>query len=203
MNVVQRFRYRVQDNETTEEVAHRLAVGCSPGMIIAVKGDYYRVLHIKPVIVRKTTADSFNGSPVAVVEDPTTIPPAKPKPSPLMTQGVKAVEAQATMNGSSVTLTAALTVASVEKAAEAPAKRPSRPPAAAPVVQIGQRWRPKDPRRKAAFTVVEVGSDYAVTDDNRSIQLARFSRYQLVCSADSLPFAPEVPEGAPLDPELP
>lgn len=43
---------------------------------------------------------------------------------------------------------------------------------------VGERWKPKDPRRKTSFTVKEVFADHILTDDGRTIQLARFSRYE-------------------------
>jgi hypothetical protein len=42
---------------------------------------------------------------------------------------------------------------------------------------VGERWRPKDPRRIASFTVKEIQGDVVLTDDGRSIALNRFSRY--------------------------
>jgi hypothetical protein len=51
--------------------------------------------------------------------------------------------------------------------------------------QVGERWKPKDPRRIASFVVVAVEDDYALTDDNRKIQLARFPRYERVSEAPS------------------
>lgn len=46
--------------------------------------------------------------------------------------------------------------------------------------RVGERWKPKDPRRIADFTVVAIEGDQAVTDDGRRIQLARFKRYEQV-----------------------
>lgn len=43
---------------------------------------------------------------------------------------------------------------------------------------VGQVWKPKDPRRKGTFTVVELDGDEVVTDDGRRIQLSRFNRYE-------------------------
>jgi hypothetical protein len=68
---------------------------------------------------------------------------------------------------------------------EAPAKEdaPASKRREAPSVvmpQVGERWKPRDPRRIASFTVVAVESDHVVTDDGRHIQLARFPRYEKV-----------------------
>lgn len=54
-------------------------------------------------------------------------------------------------------------------------KSERRPSASTPVV--GERWRPKDPRRLASFVVTEVTEDSVLTDDGRSIALNRFGRY--------------------------
>lgn len=54
-----------------------------------------------------------------------------------------------------------------------------------PNPQVGERWKPKDPRRIASFLVVKVEADHVVTDDGRTIQLARFHRYKRVASASS------------------
>ncbi len=61
-------------------------------------------------------------------------------------------------------------------------RRPSQP-AVAP--QVGEQWKPKDPRRIASFLVVVVEADHVVTDDGRKIQLARFHRYERVTTAAS------------------
>lgn len=45
---------------------------------------------------------------------------------------------------------------------------------------VGETWKPKDPRRKTSFTVVEVDEDSVLTDDGRRIQLARFHRYERI-----------------------
>lgn len=45
---------------------------------------------------------------------------------------------------------------------------------------VGETWRPKDPRRKASFIVLAVEDGLVKTDDGRSIQLARFNRYERV-----------------------
>jgi len=46
--------------------------------------------------------------------------------------------------------------------------------------RVGERWKPKDPRRIADFTVTAIEGDHAVTDDGRRIQLARFKRYERI-----------------------
>jgi len=46
--------------------------------------------------------------------------------------------------------------------------------------QVGETWRPKDPRRKASFIVLAVEEGHVVTDDGRRIQLTRFKRYERV-----------------------
>ena len=46
--------------------------------------------------------------------------------------------------------------------------------------QIGETWRPKDPRRKASFIVLAVEEGHVVTNDGRRIQLTRFKRYERV-----------------------
>lgn len=71
--------------------------------------------------------------------------------------------------------------AKVERASEPPPseRRLSQPPGP----QVGEQWRPKDPRRIASFTVVAVNADHVVTDDGRKIQLARFPKYTRVAAA--------------------
>jgi hypothetical protein len=54
-----------------------------------------------------------------------------------------------------------------------------------PAPQVGERWRPKDPRRKADFVITAIEDDHVVTNDGRRIQLARFRRYELVPSSES------------------
>ena len=46
--------------------------------------------------------------------------------------------------------------------------------------QVGETWRPRDPRRKASFIVIAVEEDHVKTNDGRRIQLARFKRYERV-----------------------
>jgi hypothetical protein len=51
--------------------------------------------------------------------------------------------------------------------------------------QVGETWKPKDPRRIASFVIVSVEADHVVTDDGRTIQLARFLRYERLKEASS------------------
>lgn len=51
--------------------------------------------------------------------------------------------------------------------------------------QVGERWRPRDPRRIKSFVILAVKKDYVLTDDNREIQLSRFPRYERVAAATS------------------
>jgi hypothetical protein len=66
--------------------------------------------------------------------------------------------------------------------AEKPPKPPKPPEEEKKIAlpQVGERWKPRDPRRIAAFTVVSIADDHVVTDDGRKIQLARFPRYERV-----------------------
>lgn len=47
-------------------------------------------------------------------------------------------------------------------------------------IKPGDRWKPKDPRRKSSFTVVKILDGEVYTDDGRTIQLSRMSRYERV-----------------------
>ncbi len=81
----------------------------------------------------------------------------------------------------------------LEAQAPEPVEKPStvRPPESSSRLntingpRVGERWRPKDPRRKADFIVVAIEDDHAVTNDGRRIQLARFRRYERVPSSES------------------
>ncbi len=46
--------------------------------------------------------------------------------------------------------------------------------------QVGERWRPKDPRRKNSFTILKIEGDTAHTDDGRTVKLDRFRRYERI-----------------------
>lgn len=46
--------------------------------------------------------------------------------------------------------------------------------------QVGERWRPRDPRRKSGFTIKAVTEDSVLADDGRTIALNRFDRYEKV-----------------------
>lgn len=46
--------------------------------------------------------------------------------------------------------------------------------------QVGEQWRPKDPRRKNPFTIVKIEGDTAHTDDGRTVKLDRFRRYERI-----------------------
>ncbi len=62
---------------------------------------------------------------------------------------------------------------------------PSRPTSQLTGPQVGERWKPKDPRRIASFLIAAVEDDYVLTDGGRTIQLARFPRYERVSIAAS------------------
>ena len=46
--------------------------------------------------------------------------------------------------------------------------------------QVGQTYRPKDPRRKSSFTIKAVHADSVEGEDGRVVKLDRISRYSLV-----------------------
>lgn len=46
--------------------------------------------------------------------------------------------------------------------------------------QVGQTYRPKDPRRKSDFTIKAVHADSVEGEDGRVVKLDRISRYSLV-----------------------
>jgi hypothetical protein len=191
MNIVQRLRYPLSGSESSDEIAQRLAVGCSPGMVLSVRGDYFRVLHTRPVMVRRTSADSVNGAPIALVEDPSTPivrrvatippPPVTVEEEPKVEDPVpEVVEAEAVVEE-----TASETQVTPPLLVEVPPlRRSSRPPAPVIPIRVGQAWVPKDTRRNPTpFKLVAVNPDHAVADDGRKIQLQRFSRYRLVNEA--------------------
>lgn len=62
-----------------------------------------------------------------------------------------------------------------------PSERRTSAPSSEP--QVGERWKPRDPRRIASFVVVAIEADHVLTDDGRKIQLARFPRYERVDTA--------------------
>lgn len=45
---------------------------------------------------------------------------------------------------------------------------------------VGERWRPRDPRRVASFTIVKIEGETVFTDDGRTVKLDRFKRYERV-----------------------
>lgn len=47
--------------------------------------------------------------------------------------------------------------------------------------KIGETWRPKDPRRKASFKILDIINDTVHTDDGRTVKLERLRRYVKVC----------------------
>jgi hypothetical protein len=51
-------------------------------------------------------------------------------------------------------------------------------PSNAPI-QVGQRWKPKDARRKGVFTIVRLDGEFAYADDGRKVALNRMNRYRL------------------------
>lgn len=46
--------------------------------------------------------------------------------------------------------------------------------------QPGEVWRPRDPRRKASFTIKAVTGTEVIAEDGRTVQLDRMSRYEKV-----------------------
>lgn len=47
-------------------------------------------------------------------------------------------------------------------------------------VKPGQKWKPKDPRRKGTFAVATVDTEYMYSDTGRKVLLSRLSRYERV-----------------------
>jgi hypothetical protein len=47
--------------------------------------------------------------------------------------------------------------------------------------QVGERWKPRDPRRKSGFTIRAVtDDDEVIAEDGRTIALSRFDRYEKI-----------------------
>lgn len=46
--------------------------------------------------------------------------------------------------------------------------------------QPGERWRPRDPRRKSGFTIKAVTETEVIADDGRTVSLDRLKRYERV-----------------------
>jgi hypothetical protein len=151
MNVVSRFRIKLDDTEPEEATAYRLASACSQGTVLSIRGKLFRVLSPRPPIVRGMTEAGLNGNPVTLVEDisaPLVRTVKAPKPAPEPTK----------------------------HDTEPP---PSGPRDV--MVQVGQKWVTRDSRRKPVpFTVSKVEGDTLITEDGRSILLSRLSRYRLV-----------------------
>lgn len=180
MNIVQRLRYPLSGNEPSYEIARRLAIACSPGMVMRVRDEYFRVLHVRPVVIRKTSPEGLNGSPIALVEDPTVAPvvprAVKPIPPPVVVE-----EPPETIEDPPETLDEPVVIPDIvasKKEASPTTKAKSEPKT---TIQVGQQWMTKDSRRKQVpFTLVAVNEDHVVADDGRAIKLDRFSRYRLV-----------------------
>jgi hypothetical protein len=195
MNIVQRLRYPLSGSESSDEIAQRLAVGCSPGMVIWVRNDYFRVLHTRPVMVRRVSAEGVSDAPLALVEDPSmapvvprvaTMPPPPPvEEAPEVEDEIEAVETEAPEEVVAVEVTPESPPVVAPVLVEVPPpRRSSRPPAPVIPIRVGQAWVPKDTRRKPTpFRLVAVNPDHAIADDGRKIQLQRFSRYRLVNEA--------------------
>ena len=46
--------------------------------------------------------------------------------------------------------------------------------------QAGETWKTKDKRRSTTFRIATIEGDFAITEDGRRIQLARFRRYERI-----------------------
>ena len=46
--------------------------------------------------------------------------------------------------------------------------------------QPGERWRPRDPRRKSGFTIKAVTETEVIADDGRTVSLERLKRYEKI-----------------------
>lgn len=145
-----------------------------------VRDEYFRVLHVRPVVIRKTSPEGLNGSPIALVEDPTVAPvvprAVKPIPPPVVVE-----EPPETIEDPPETLDEPVVIPDIvasKKEASPTTKAKSEPKT---TIQVGQQWMTKDSRRKQVpFTLVAVNEDHVVADDGRAIKLDRFSRYRLV-----------------------
>lgn len=75
----------------------------------------------------------------------------------------------------------AVEVASPKAASPKPAPVKADPAVSSEVqFPVGSEWRPRDPRRKSSFKVEKVEDGHVITNDGRSIQIARMSRYDRV-----------------------
>lgn len=135
--------------ESDEEVLKRIST--TVGTIFNVLGTKYVVTKSSPFAIKKLGArksEDADSEENVVQEAPETLP----QPEPV-------------------------------EAAPAPIEDESPPESERRTVltsipSVGERWKPKDPRRKASFVITAIDGDHAVTDDGRRIQIARFKRYE-------------------------
>jgi hypothetical protein len=140
------------------------------GAIFTVRGVRFKVTSKYPFQVKKLppkiTSAVEEAEPPPVVEEETAPPVVEEVAAPPVVEDVQvnAVEEP------------------VPPAPRESAPKSERRNAAVVLPAVGERWRPKDPRRKADFTVMEIipEHDLVITSDNRKIQLSRFKRYERI-----------------------
>ena len=172
----------VKPDEGDEEIALRLAKGFQPGTVLGIAGSKWVVESREPPQVRLR-----NGKPPEEPEDEEAPPESTSKPGVCQRCGSELIDGRCPK-------ATPLTVDEASEGGTLPSPASSPEPVIEPLVATipnallklmatprpGEVWRPRDPRRKATFTVKAVTDTEVVAEDGRSIQLDRMKRYERV-----------------------
>lgn len=159
---------QIDPSESPIEVAQRYAAQTSPGDLIEVGVQRFIVFGYSKRVYRTRTTPRPGSTLWRLVppaqETPQTAPVASVGPLVPESVGVSPPTPQ-----------------KVSRAPERPSIAKDVSTSMKASIEVGQKWVPKDPRRRQVpFTVVSVEGDAVKTDDGRSIALYRMSRYRQV-----------------------
>jgi hypothetical protein len=152
--------------ESDEEILSRMTNDV--GTIFHVNGQKLLVTSLKPYRLKNITDDAVEESS-EVPSDDSVKPVAAPVPEEVTQEHLEPVVQKLPEPEPQPDPPV------IQSAPEPEPKSRRRPSTIVPAV--GERWRPKDPRRIASFVVKEVRGAEVLTDDGRSIALGRFDRY--------------------------
>jgi hypothetical protein len=158
-------RIQFDDSEPSDSVARRIVFAFNPGNVFKVRDSFFKVTGLRSV--HGVTPESVTGDYAQILppNPNASLDEVKKERLDAIGQAHERVKARA----SSIP----------PPMSETPISEPP-PSGVQPMVQVGQTWKPRDPRRKASFTVAKIDEDFVYAEDGRKVARERLKRYEMV-----------------------
>ena len=148
------IKIHFDDSETSYSVASRIVYAFNIGNIIKVRDKFFKVVSIKHVTaISDSVVSNDNYTLVLPINQASEVSSTKQtEPERPVTKRVESVISEVQLDPSTdIQLTP----------------------------KIGQRLKPKDPRRKSTFLIVDVDDSFVYSNDGRKVSVNRLHKYEI------------------------